>query len=491
VWALFLSFTAVLLHVTYDITFRPPFQVSPLVGLGFWLYLVTGSVFAFRAWRHRDLDRRSRRAWGVVAVGYVLFFASAALRPWFPLGVDFPSPADTLRLLFMPFMLAGLLMLPLRAQGRRERHMAWLDTGIVTIASIMLVWYVGTLSGGTALNQLSAGATAAAIAYPVSDLMLIFGAGIVLLRGGARSARGAAALLGGGMFFLVLGDGLLGHQLAQGAGAHSSPWQWVCWIVAHFLLALAPVVQCRQAKRHQLETDAPRAHAVSALPYMAIGLGYLLLITAVLDVSARVIGLVLGAFAMTGVAVIRQIVALRENHALAITDTLTGLFNRRHFNDRLSLALARSARNRQTVAVLLIDMNGFKHVNDSMGHDAGDQLLVALGRILQRNVLGMDVVGRIGGDEFAVILHNVGSTDNAHAVVERIVADMKTPIMIDDILLQPRASIGIALSGPGEVAAEELLRRADATMYEAKTTTRHTGTTGVATYRNQLAERPA
>jgi diguanylate cyclase (GGDEF)-like protein len=477
----------VLFGVGYEIIFRPPFRVTPLLGLSFWLYLLTGVVFAVRAWRHRDLDRRTRQAWGMVAAGYVLFFASAALRPSFALGVDFPSPADILRLLFTPFMLVGLLMLPLRAQGRRERHKAWLDTGIVSIASSMLVWFVVTLSGG-AFKQLGAGAMAAAVAYPVSDLVLIFGAGVVLLRGGARSAQGAATLLGGGMLFLLLGDVFLSYELAQGTGGQSSPWQWICWIIAHFLLALAPVMQWRQAGRHQLQTEEPRARAVNALPYVAIGLGYLLLLTSVLDVSVRVIGLVLGAFSMTAVAVVRQIVALRENHELAITDTLTGLANRRHFYDRLSLALARSARNRQAVAVLLIDMNGFKHVNDTMGHNAGDQLLVAFGKTLQRNVLGMDVVGRLGGDEFAVVLHNVGSVDNARAVVERIVADMQTPIMIDDSLLQPQASIGIAQSGPGHLTAEELLRRADAAMYEAKAKARQTGTTEVAAYFDDLAK---
>jgi hypothetical protein len=118
------------------------------VGISFWLYLLTGSVFAIRAWRLRDLDRRSRRAWGVVAAAYLLFFASATLRPQFPLGANFPSPADNLRLLFMPVMLAALLMLPLRAQGRGEPHKVSLDIGMVSVASVMLVWFVETGSGG-------------------------------------------------------------------------------------------------------------------------------------------------------------------------------------------------------------------------------------------------------------------------------------------------------------------------------------------------------
>ncbi|GIE98672.1 hypothetical protein Ari01nite_61370 [Paractinoplanes rishiriensis] len=100
----------------------------------------------------------------------------------------------------------------------------------------------------------------------------------------------------------------------------------------------------------------------------------------------------------------------------------------------------------------------------------------------------MDAVGRLGGDEFAVVLHNVGTVDNALAVARRIVGDMDQPILIGDTAMQPRASIGIALSAPGELTAEELLQRADEAMYVAKAATRETGTTRVATYSHGIVE---
>lgn len=480
--ALLLSVAAVLANVTHESVFHAPFQVTPLVGLSFWLYLLIGIVFAARAWRHPQLDRRSRRAWGVVAVSYLLFFASATLRPAYPLGAFFPSPADVLRLLFVPIMLTGLLMLPLRAQGEREKRKVWLDTSMVIIAAAMLIWFVVTASGTPVPTGLEAGERAAALAYPVSDLVLVFGSGVVLLRGGASSARGAATLLGAAMLLLALGDVILSHGIMRGAGEQAAVWQWVSWIVAHLLLALAPVVQCRDAKQHLLQAEAPRARMASRLPYLAIGAGYLLLLMAALDLPLRVIGLVVGAFGLTGVVILRQIVALRENHELAVTDTLTGLSNRRHLYDRLRQALARSARNQQTVAAMVVDMNGFKQINDSMGHSAGDQLLVAFGKVLRQNVLGADLVGRLGGDEFAVVLHNAATMDNASAVARRIVAGMSAPVMIDDTPVTLRASIGIALSRPGELTAEELLRRADVAMYRAKTAAQQSGTTGVATF---------
>jgi hypothetical protein len=102
-----------------------------------------------------------------------------------------------------------------------------------------------------------------------------------------------------------------------------------------------------------------------------MGLGYALLLFAVRGSEMRIVGLALGAVAMTSVVVTRQIVSLRENQELATTDTLTGLVNRRHLYDRLRIAIGRRGRGGTTIAAVLIDMNGFKQVNDTMGHEAG------------------------------------------------------------------------------------------------------------------------
>jgi diguanylate cyclase (GGDEF)-like protein len=136
---------------------------------------------------------------------------------------------------------------------------------------------------------------------------------------------------------------------------------------------------------------------------------------------------------------------------------------------------------------MLVDMNGFKQINDTLGHEAGDQLLVAFGQILRRNVLGADVVGRLGGDEFAVVLHNIGSEANVVAVAERIAADMRHPVLLGDTPVQPSASIGIAVAGPGELSPDELMHRADLAMYRAK----RAKTTGFELYSDDLAEHPA
>ncbi|GIF25360.1 diguanylate cyclase (GGDEF)-like protein [Actinoplanes tereljensis] len=440
-----------------------PWQINVFDGL----YGIVSIVMAVRAWRHRGLDQRSRRAWGIIAISFVILMLSGVVRGIFP-GNAFPTPGDTLRLLFAPVLLAGLLTLPLRTRGRRTRHKMWLDTALVMIGSGMLLWYFEAGDNLDRAEHISGNALAAAMAYPAFDLVMIFGATVVLMRGAAASVRRPAILITLAMLALVVGDAYFGYVQTQLDNVTPSDnWQYACWIAGPFLLAMAAYEQVREAANHDLRIEDPTAKTAARLPYIAMGLGYALLVFAVRDYPLRTVGLVLGAVVMTAVVVARQVVALRENHELATTDTLTGLVNRRQLYSRLRMAVAR-ARGGNSVAVVLIDMNGFKQVNDTMGHEAGDQLLVAFGRILRANVFGTDVVGRLGGDEFAMVLHNMASAGNAVAVVKRVIAAMQEPVAIGDIAVQPQASFGIALAERGETDVDALLHRADMAMYQAK-----------------------
>src|SRR5262249_34330076 len=122
---------------------------------------------------------------------------------------------------------------------------------------------------------------------------------------------------------------------------------------------------------------------------------------------------------------------------------------------------------RQT-AVLFADLDGFKWVNDRLGHEVGDGLLVAVGRRIQRNVLGCDVVGRLGGDEFGVVLTSIDTPDDAVTVAKRIGAELDRPFTVADQSVHIRASIGIAVARPESADAQELLRQADVAMHRVK-----------------------
>jgi diguanylate cyclase (GGDEF)-like protein/PAS domain S-box-containing protein len=152
----------------------------------------------------------------------------------------------------------------------------------------------------------------------------------------------------------------------------------------------------------------------------------------------------------------------------ALHDSLTGLPNRRSFVDRLGQALRRTRRKQNRVAVLFMDLDGFKVVNDSLGHDAGDRLLVKVAERLRGCLRPEDTLARFGGDEFTVLIEDVEVPDGAVRVAERIVEELREPFTLDRRELYVAASIGVALGSEGTRDAEELLREADTSMYRAK-----------------------
>jgi diguanylate cyclase (GGDEF)-like protein len=150
-------------------------------------------------------------------------------------------------------------------------------------------------------------------------------------------------------------------------------------------------------------------------------------------------------------------------------DFLTGLPNRAFLCDRLMRSLALLSRDRaKSFAVLFMDLDRFKVINDSAGHIVGDGLLKEVAKRLANCVRAPDMVARLGGDEFAVLIENVGIVDTAVKVAQRIVEDMKEPIHVEGKELFTAVSIGIAISAPEYRMAEEMLRDADIAMYRAK-----------------------
>jgi diguanylate cyclase (GGDEF)-like protein len=152
----------------------------------------------------------------------------------------------------------------------------------------------------------------------------------------------------------------------------------------------------------------------------------------------------------------------------ALHDSLTGLPNRALILDRINQMLARARRDHIDVAVLFLDLDNFKDINDTLGHDAGDQLLVGVGVRLSNVLREADTVGRLGGDEFVILAEGASLTPGAEAVAERILDVMKTPFEISasEVPLTVTASIGIAEGM--RTKPEELLRDADIAMYRAK-----------------------
>jgi diguanylate cyclase (GGDEF)-like protein/PAS domain S-box-containing protein len=152
----------------------------------------------------------------------------------------------------------------------------------------------------------------------------------------------------------------------------------------------------------------------------------------------------------------------------AVTDPLTGLANRRYFVSQLDAALDRLDRRDGTVAVLFIDLDRFKVINDSLGHAAGDRLLVALADRMRQVLRPTDTLARFGGDEFALVCEDLGGERDAAALADRLLEVLRQKVYLDGRGVVVDVSIGIALTSSAEGPAEDLLRDADAAMYRAK-----------------------
>ncbi|EWC40091.1 EAL domain-containing protein [Stutzerimonas stutzeri] len=160
-------------------------------------------------------------------------------------------------------------------------------------------------------------------------------------------------------------------------------------------------------------------------------------------------------------------------HNLAFYDPLTGLPNRRLLLDRLHQAIAASRRSSQLGALMFIDLDNFKNINDLHGHQTGDQVLRIAAERLQNDVRGSDTVARQGGDEFVVMIENLGfdplrAASRAEHVGMKLLDSLDRPYRVDDLRLYSSASIGVVLFGAEVSSSDELMKRADMSMYEAK-----------------------
>ncbi|WP_051388645.1 GGDEF domain-containing protein [Arthrobacter sp. 35W] len=175
---------------------------------------------------------------------------------------------------------------------------------------------------------------------------------------------------------------------------------------------------------------------------------------------------------------------LRVNHGMAeleiqaATDELTGLLNYRAFLDALAAAAARHS-DFHRLAILYIDVDGMKGVNDTLGHDAGNQLLTVLSQRVRKLLREDDIVARVGGDEFVVILSSIAGPSDAEKIRQRVEAEIAAPLLLSDHWLKPSASVGLACSTPGDGGIEELVNAADRDMYRRKTERRAQEKSGV------------
>ncbi|MFZ1245265.1 MAG: sensor domain-containing diguanylate cyclase [Azonexus sp.] len=173
------------------------------------------------------------------------------------------------------------------------------------------------------------------------------------------------------------------------------------------------------------------------------------------------------------VALFSDITVAKEHQSwlehVAHFDALTNLPNRSLLTDRLQQAMAQALRRQKPLAVAFVDLDGFKAINDQHGHDAGDQVLVALAKRMKDELREGDTLARIGGDEFVAVLIDLDDTAACLSLLKRMLTAVEQPVMWGDLGLQVSASIGVTFYPQAdEVDAKQLIRQADQSMYRAK-----------------------
>jgi diguanylate cyclase (GGDEF)-like protein len=337
----------------------------------------------------------------------------------------------------------------------------WLDglVGVLAIAAVGIAFVAAPVLAG------AEGGTTAPVfnaAYPIGDVLLL--ALVVSFLGLAGGGRGRAwSLLGAGFALFATVDTAYLHLLASGT-AESSPALKSLWLIGISTIALAPWQRPATARRGR-----KAGWRILALPFASCSasIGLLLLgalrsvdpLAACFAAAALVVAMV-----RTSVSV-HELRRLAETRRQASTDELTGLPNRRWFDRELRRAIEHARARREELALLVIDLDHFKELNDTLGHHAGDRVLAQLGPRIRTALRGDDHVARLGGDEFAVLLPGAGAADGAG---ERIAAALSERFSVEGIELQIAASIGVALYPEHGADAETLLQRADVAMYQAK-----------------------
>ncbi len=301
------------------------------------------------------------------------------------------------------------------------------------------------------------------------DLFVVIVA-VRLLAGAGVGQRGALGLLAAAFVLRELCDLGVAHQMTAGRHDFESAIG-IGWALSLVVLGAAALISGgpRPIDRAPVIETVPSQRSLW-LPQVP------LLIASTIGPALVLNGpLQVGVPALMALVVTRQSYAARENRQLlraaadqASHDPLTGLANRTLFYDRLSSAMAQSRRHDRSVVVVVLDIDDFKMVNDTLGHPVADSVLVGVAKRLTGCVQPADTVARLGGDEFAVLLE--GGVDRQHLVASTIVEAFDEPIVIDgqEILLWP--SVGMAIAWPAEpdLAPVALVQRADIAMYAAK-----------------------
>ncbi|HEV7204259.1 MAG TPA: EAL domain-containing protein [Jatrophihabitans sp.] len=426
-------------------------------------------------------------AWWAMAGSNLCFVLGDAVLSYYDVvrhhSAPFPSLADALYLPGYPFLFFAVSRLtrrPGRSGAREDRA----DAAIVAVAATALCWHL-LMSSYAHDSSMSAFGRLVTMSYPILDLGVLF---IVLSRvlfAGARRPVDTlvVAAIGSMMFADIAYDLLTLHGLYESGNIIDSGW-----LLSYTLLGAAAL---HPSMATALDADPVRPSTRRRLPRVAIAgfvIPAILLVSGVTRSQIDLVALAACSAVLFGLVILRVVwvlnrlndqtvelsAALAAQQSLqqdlryaAFHDALTGLANRALLQERVEHGLQMARRSSGTMALLFCDLDGFKTINDSLGHQAGDDLLVAVGKRLCSVVREGDTVARLGGDEFAILMESVDDPDVTMAVAERVVEVLRRPIDLDGRPIVVSVSVGVAFADSGQ-DAEAIFSEADAAMYASK-----------------------
>jgi diguanylate cyclase (GGDEF)-like protein len=384
------------------------------------------------------------------------------------------SRRDVGEMVFYPiagiFSVVALVVFPTVGRERTERVKIVLDVATVLLGSAIFVWYFlvsRRWQPADGWNELSDG-----LILPAITLV----AGFVILR---ITLAGASVVGRPTMICFVFGALCAATPIIIGAAPDTNLGRLVSsmYVIGLTVCVVGVALQRRAGATPVSVLSAAWRRRFAFLPYAVVVATLVLLLRVVFDTGVDYRGwlVVVGVLMLGGVVMARQLASLSENTRLlsanqslterlrhqAFHDSLTGLTNRMLFTDRVTDALGYADR----VAVLFIDLDDFKLVNDSLGHEVGDRLLVEVAHRLRAALPAEHVLGRLGGDEFALLVEDA----DAEPCAEAVISALRQPFNVAGFQINLRASIGVAATdGTGTLDAAALLRNADVAMYAAK-----------------------
>jgi diguanylate cyclase (GGDEF)-like protein len=448
----------------------------------------------------------ARRSWRWLTIGAVLLTIAEGIWGWYELVLrrDVPTPglADIWYLAGTAFQAAAVFMLPLarrRAFGwtwiRR-----WLD-GFIVVGSVLAISWALVLQKAFDQGHRGLGALTVTVAYPLSDVLTIAAVAFTLPLT-PRRYRTPLLLVAGGVLASGVGDSVYTYLTLHGSYMSGGPTDAV-YVAGYLLLAVGGFVAARSSGRmvegkpaalpaavgdEQLPEIAPRREYL--LPYLPLVLAVVVVLWQGVTGSRISQAEFLTCLTVAVLVFVRQYLLLNDNGRLlgdlahvqeelrfqAWHDGLTGLPNRQSFHRGLDAALLRGDTTGSHVVVLMLDLDGFKEINDTYGHQVGDDLLLDLAQRLRGVLRDEDTVARIGGDEFAVVIESEAQEPDVLAsliesTARRLVVAGGQGTTVQGHRLRVGVSVGgtsTALPRTAPVTGAELIREADVALYTAK-----------------------